>query len=135
MINIEEIYNEYFKVVYRYLFCLTLNNDKAEELTQETFYRAVQKIDSFNRNSKISSWLCQIAKYTFYQYLDKKNRKKEVSMDTVIETAAKQQLEKEYISGEYESLSVNQAIERCKELVYLFNKKKIDIIRIGLIFL
>ena len=42
----------------------------------------------------MSTWLCQIAKYTFYQYLDKKNRKKEVSMDTVIETAAKQQLEK-----------------------------------------
>ena len=41
-------------------------------------------------------------------------------------------LEKEYISSEYEALSLNQAIERCKELVYLFNKKKIDIIRIGL---
>ena len=41
-------------------------------------------------------------------------------------------LEKEYLSGEYEALSLNQAIERCKELVYLFNKKKIDIIRIGL---
>ncbi len=41
-------------------------------------------------------------------------------------------LEKEYIKGEYEPLTVNQAVERCKELVYLFNRKKIEIIRIGL---
>lgn len=41
-------------------------------------------------------------------------------------------LEKEYISGEYEPVSLNQAVERCKELVYMFNKKKISVIRIGL---
>ncbi len=41
-------------------------------------------------------------------------------------------LEKEYENGEYEPLTVNQAVERCKEIVYLFNKKRIDVIRIGL---
>ena len=59
----------------------------------------------------MSTWLCQIAKYTFYQYLDKKNRKKEVSMDTVIETAAKQQLEKEYISNE-QKLEIYKKIQK-----------------------
>ncbi len=41
-------------------------------------------------------------------------------------------LEKEYYSGEYETLSVDQAVERCKELVYMFSKKRINVIRIGL---
>lgn len=41
-------------------------------------------------------------------------------------------LEKEYKEGIYEPLTVNQAVERCKELVYMFNKKKINVIRIGL---
>ena len=41
-------------------------------------------------------------------------------------------LEKEYKSGEYQPLTVGQAVERCKEMVYLFNKHKIEIIRIGL---
>ncbi len=41
-------------------------------------------------------------------------------------------LEKEYNNGTYEPLQLNQAVETCKELVYLFNKKKIEIIRIGL---
>ncbi len=42
------------------------------------------------------------------------------------------ELEKQYKNGEYEPLTVNQAVERCKELCYLFGKKKINIIRIGL---
>lgn len=41
-------------------------------------------------------------------------------------------LEKEYEIGEYKPLTVLQAVERCKELLYLFNKKKIAVIRIGL---
>lgn len=41
-------------------------------------------------------------------------------------------LEKEYEEGTYTPITLNQAVETCKELVYLFNKKKIDVIRIGL---
>lgn len=41
-------------------------------------------------------------------------------------------LETEYNNGEYEPITVNQAVERCKELVYLFNKSKVEVIRIGL---
>lgn len=41
-------------------------------------------------------------------------------------------LEQEYEQGSFEPITLNQAVERCKELVYLFNKKKIEVIRIGL---
>lgn len=44
----------------------------------------------------------------------------------------KTELEEEYQKGEYEPLSVTQAVERCKEIANLFNKDKIHIIRIGL---
>ena len=46
MQDIEKIYEEYFETVNKYLFCLTHNNDISEELTQETFYKAVKKISS-----------------------------------------------------------------------------------------
>lgn len=55
MRNIEEIYKEYFEVVNKYLFCLTHNSDIAEELTQETFYRAVKQIDKFKRKLQNTS--------------------------------------------------------------------------------
>lgn len=42
------------------------------------------------------------------------------------------QLEKDYESGEYTPLTVGQAVETAKDLLVLFNKKKINVIRIGL---
>lgn len=41
-------------------------------------------------------------------------------------------LEQEYKTGEYQPLTVMQAVERCKEMAYLFNKHNVEIIRIGL---
>lgn len=80
MQNIEQIYEEYFETVKRYLFCLTHNNDIAEEITQETFYRAVKKINTFKGECKISVWLCQIAKNIWYNELKKNKR-----MENIIE--------------------------------------------------
>ena len=42
------------------------------------------------------------------------------------------ELEEEYKKGEYTPLTVTQAVERCKAIVDLFNRKKIKVIRIGL---
>lgn len=78
MQNIEEIYKQYFTTVNKYLFCLTRNQDLSEELTQETFYRAVKKIDSFKGDCKISVWLCQIAKNLWYDELNKQKRTKPI---------------------------------------------------------
>ena len=74
MQDMEQIYKQYFETVNKYLFCLTHNSDISEELTQETFYRAVKKINTFKGDCKISVWLCQIAKNLWYDEL-KKNKK------------------------------------------------------------
>lgn len=42
------------------------------------------------------------------------------------------ELEREYLDGSYFPLSVDQAVERCKELCYFFAKKRINVIRVGL---
>lgn len=62
MQSMEEIYQEYAQVVFKFLFSKTRDEDLAEELTQETFYQAVRCIDRFDGSCKISTWLCGIAK-------------------------------------------------------------------------
>ena len=74
MQDIEQIYKQYFDTVNKYLFCLTRNNDIAEELTQETFCRALKNLNQFKGECKISVWLCQIAKNIWYDYY-RKNKK------------------------------------------------------------
>lgn len=65
MSDFQEVYNLYFRDVYRYSLSLCRNEALAEEITQETFYKALKKLDSFDGKSKISVWLCQIAKNTY----------------------------------------------------------------------
>lgn len=72
--NIEEMYNKYFKTVYRFLLALTSNPDIAEELTQETFYKAMIKINTYRKECKLSTWLCQIAKNLWLNELKKQNK-------------------------------------------------------------
>lgn len=110
--DMKKVCEEYYQTVYGYLVSITGGNiDLAEELTQETFYRAIKASGKFRGECKMSTWLCQIAKYTFYQHLDKKKRRKEVSMDEAIEVAAEQQIEKEYISNE-QKLEIYKKIQR-----------------------
>ena len=42
------------------------------------------------------------------------------------------ELAEEYANGTYTPLTVGQAVERCKDIVDLFNRNKINVIRIGL---
>ena len=79
MQNIEEMYNKYSEIVYKYVFCLTGNEDTAEEIVQETFLVAVRDINKFRGECKISTWLCQISKYVWYKRL--KKEKKETPLD------------------------------------------------------
>lgn len=72
--NMEQIYIENVKAVYKYLFCLTHNADTAEELTQETFYQATKGISRFRGDCKISVWLCQIAKRLWYKELERQKQ-------------------------------------------------------------
>lgn len=74
MDDIESIYKEYFFIVYKYLLCLTHDSELAEELTQDTFVKAIMKINTFKVESKISTWLISIAKNLYFNEL-KRSRK------------------------------------------------------------
>ncbi|MGE7674294.1 RNA polymerase sigma factor [Lysinibacillus sp. NPDC094403] len=85
MEDLNEIYKSYADEVKRFLICLTTNVDLAEELTQETFYQAVKSIDRYNGECKMSVWLCQIAKHTYYNHLKREKRNSHVSVEQMME--------------------------------------------------
>ena len=76
MQDINTIYKKYGEIVYKYVFCLTGNEDTTEEIVQETFLVAVKDINKFRGECKISTWLCQISKYIWYKRLKKRKVKK-----------------------------------------------------------
>lgn len=74
VMEFEQIYNTYFKSVYRYIRKLSGNEHIAEEITSETFLKAMKSIGDFRGECDMRVWICQIAKNTYYSYLKKSNR-------------------------------------------------------------
>lgn len=83
MQNIEEMYEKYSKIIYKYIFCLTKNHELSEEIVQDTFLVAVKNIDKFEGNSKLSTWLCAIAKNIYYKKLKKDKRTTNISIEEI----------------------------------------------------
>lgn len=66
--DFKEIYELYFKDVYRFLLGLSRDEPLAEELTQETFFKALKAVDRFDGSKDVRAWLFTIARNTYYSY-------------------------------------------------------------------
>ena len=88
MTGFDQIYQVYFSDVHRFLLGLTKGNAPlAEELTSETFFRAMGAIDHFRGDCEIRVWLCQIAKNRFLSHLKSTGRTQSFD-DAVLEKSA-----------------------------------------------
>lgn len=70
----ETIYTTYFRDVFLYIRRLSHDEHIAEEITSDTFFKAMNSIDRFRGDCDIRVWLCQIAKNCYYSYLKKAGR-------------------------------------------------------------
>lgn len=75
MTNFEALYTQYFRGVYRFVLSLCANADLAEEITQETFFKAMSNLKDFRGQSELQTWLCRIAKN---QYIDHCRKQKNI---------------------------------------------------------
>src|SRR5699024_5778820 len=62
-------YELYSKDLFNYLLYLTHSHSLSEELVQETFYQAFKSIHRFRGESKVKTWLFQIAKHLYYKHI------------------------------------------------------------------
>ena len=119
---LEEIYREYCQPVYLYLYSLCHERELAEDLTQETFYRATKSIHSFNGECKLLTWLCQIGKHLWYQEIDKRKRRGQ-QLPLLEETAAAPQDLQADIESDEGRVSLFQSMQslepRVREIMYL----------------
>ena len=74
MTDLKRIYDQYFQEIYYFVLSLSRNKQIAEEITQETFLKALKNINQFRGECNINVWLCQIAKNNYFTYLDKHKR-------------------------------------------------------------
>lgn len=120
--NMEEIYRKYAVPLKHFVMGYCHNEDVAEDVVADTFYKAIKNIDSF-KDGNIFNWLCTIAKNTFLNMAQKKdNNKMSLDDETVAEPAAPESVEEKVVSHEsrmelYKAIQNLEPLER--EVVYL----------------
>ncbi|WAA08951.1 RNA polymerase sigma factor [Fervidibacillus albus] len=112
MSELDEIYHYYFKDVYFFLYSLTKDKHLAEDLTSETFVKALKSIERFNGKCDVKTWLFQIAKNTYYSY--RRKNKKVIYTDAVPEKSDGIDIEKAMFSSE-KSMKIHQIIRNLSE--------------------
>lgn len=135
MQNIEEVYKEYSNTVYKYLFCLTHKEDIAEDLTQETFAIAIKEINKFRGDSKISVWLCQIAKHLWYKELKKSKKKKDIPIEEIDKELKSFETIEDIVCEKEDKLKIYKDMqkldEKTREVMYLRMVGNLSFIEIG----
>ena len=134
MEDFDKIYADYYSEVYKFVLTLCQNPTLAEEITQESFFKALKSIDSFNGNCKLSTWLCKIARNTFYSYTKKHNRQVDYPLDAILsdENIEEQFADKEIAYAIHKVL--HKLNEPYKEVFWLRIFGELSFAQIGALF-
>lgn len=134
MQDFDKIYSQYFNYVYKFVLALCHDSYIAEEITQETFFKALKNIDSFEGKANISSWLCQIAKNTYFRSV-KTDKQYEALSDTA--DTAVYGLE-QYIENKETALEIHKVLHTLvmpyKEVFWLRTFADLSFSQIGALF-
>jgi RNA polymerase sigma-70 factor (ECF subfamily) len=101
----EELVTKYQSKVFSMAMSFTRNREAADDLAQEVFLKAYLALPRFHGKSEFGTWLYRISMNHIKDYLRKKGRAKEVSLDDVQELSVsdKEQTEKAERERETES--------------------------------
>ncbi len=80
--DFEMVFQENNQFIFRFLMKLCGDVSLAEELTQETFFRAYMNLSALRNEEKVAVWLCQIAKNAYFAWFNEQKRKQPISQLT-----------------------------------------------------
>lgn len=109
----DRLFEEYYEDVLRFLRGLSRDELLAEELTQETFYRAIKSIHTFKGDSDLRVWLCSIAKNLFFTHCKKQARN--VYGENLEDYEAEEKLFVQVIEDKDVALQIHKVLHGLKE--------------------
>ena len=115
MEEFETIYRTYFDDVYRYLRRLCGDDAMAEELTSETFFKAMRGLSGFRGDCDIRVWLCQIAKNCCYTHQKQAGRTVSLESERMEELPSPEETAEERYIGHMEAERIRNALHHVPE--------------------
>ena len=113
--DFEKVYKEYFNDVFLYIKRLSGDEHIAEEITSETFFKALKSIDSFRGECEIRVWLCQIAKNSFYTYIKKNSKIQNVEETELVNLPDNKNNVADEVANKMQALAIQKILEELEE--------------------
>lgn len=134
--DMEKYYKENGRKVFLYLMTLCGDTDTAEELTQETFYRALRSIKNYKGESSVYTWLCSIARNAWLEELRKRRKGSSEEISELMEDSSPRPDEAaESADGRLRLLKkIHSLPETEKEIILLRASQELSFREIGEIF-
>lgn len=134
MQDFDQIYAAYFSEVYKFVLTLCQEPALAEEITQETFFKALKQIDRFRGNCRMGTWLCSIAKNTYISH----TRKIRPQADCPTEWIPSPQRMEEQFEDKETAYRIHESLHKLKEpykeVFWLRTFGELSYLQIGALF-
>ena len=117
-----QLFEAHFNSLYRYIVFKVGNRADAEDLTQQTFLKALESIGSYKwRGLPFSSWLFRIAHNQTVDYFRKKNKEKNIPLDETRTLASDDpsKLAEHRLTMAYLATACQQLSKAQREVIYL----------------
>lgn len=123
MDELEELYRQYAIPVKRYVLSLCGNEAEADDITAETFYKAIRHIETFE-GGRMFTWLCAIARNTWLDRIKRKDYQNQaISEEIEAQLADNGPTPEEAWNGKEERLMLYRHIQKLqpgeRDVVYL----------------
>lgn len=117
----------YKERLYWHIRKMVLSHDDADDVLQNTFVKVYKNIHSFNKNSKLYSWMYRIATNEAITFLNKRAKSKNVDITEVQHQLAENLESDVYFNGDEIQLKLQKAIATLPQKQQLvFNMKYFD---------
>lgn len=83
--SIRELYQENLGSIYRYIYSKVGNREEAEDLTSQTFMKALRLLDTVHQLQSMQGWLFQVARTTVADYWRVRYRVAASSLDALLD--------------------------------------------------
>lgn len=134
MDDFEVIYKKYAGIVKKYLMSLGADNHLSDDMTADTFLKALKNIHRFDECYSVPTWLCTIAKRTYFDYLKKKEN---LSLPITDEIVADDYRMEAAVENDELRVKIHKAIVRLenpyKDVIYLRLFAGLSFLEIGIV--
>lgn len=138
VLDYEKLYNSYYLQVYSYAMTIVKSRSVAEEVTQNTFFKAMTARRSYEGKASELTWLCSIAKNLAIDECRKNSKFAELDEDTLETSESMTDTVEDKVEDQDTALRIHLVLhelqEPYKEVFQLRVFGKLPFSQIGMIF-